>query len=57
MLVIFLCYELLVRKNLILYDVTGYTLTLGRNIISTIPMLILIGMFGITSDNFVYFQF
>lgn len=57
MLLIFLGYELLVRKGVIKFDVDDYKLHLSPNLISLIPMLILIGMFGMTSDTFVYFQF
>lgn len=57
MLLIFLFYELLVRRRLLCYDVEEYTGTLANNILSTVPLLLLIAMFGLTSDNFVYFQF
>lgn len=57
MLIIFICYELGVRKGIVLYDVDNYESKLVRNVYSLIPMLILLGMFGVSSDNFVYFQF
>lgn len=56
-LLVFLCYELLIRKNCIFFDINNYDTFLARNVISIIPMIILIAMFGVTSDNFVYFQF
>lgn len=57
MLIIFIFYELLVRKGILCFDVTNYDDKIVYNIISIIPMLILMGMFGMSSDNFVYFQF
>lgn len=57
MLLIFVIYELIVRKGWLSFDVKGYEVSLARNIIAVIPMLLLMGMFGITSDNFVYFKF
>lgn len=57
MLAIFFIYELLICKKVICFDATEYTPVIVKNIFATIPMLILMGMFGMTSDNFVYFQF
>lgn len=57
MLFIFVIYELLVRCRKLCFESTDYTETLTRNIIAIIPMLLLMGMFGLTSDNFVYFKF
>lgn len=57
MLMIMIVYELLIRYKVLNFDVSDYSKTLCRNIISIVPLLILIAMFGITSDNFVYFKF
>lgn len=57
MLMIMLFYELLVRGKRLCFDTHEYQATLINNIIAVIPMLILIAMFGLTSDNFVYFKF
>ncbi len=57
MLLIFICYELLVCRSFIWYDVTDYDRQLSRNIFMSIPLLLLICMFGMSSESFVYFQF
>ena len=57
MLLVFLGYELLVRRRFVWYDVTDYDRQLTRNIFMSIPLLLLMGMFGMSSDTFVYFQF
>lgn len=57
MLVIFAVYEILVRKRKICFESTGFEGVMVWNIVAVIPMLLLMGMFGITSDNFVYFKF
>jgi len=57
MTVIFICYELMTKKGYLIYDVTGYESKISYNLFAIIPMLILLGMFGLSSDNFVYFQF
>lgn len=57
MLIVFLGYEFLVRRKILWYDCTQYEKSLARNIFSTVPLLILIAMFGMGTDNFVYFQF
>ena len=57
MLFVLLCYELGIRKGFILYDVNNYKSRITRNLFALIPLLILLGMFGMSSDNFVYFQF
>ena len=56
MLLVFLGYELLVRRRFVWY-VTDYDRQLTRNIFMSIPLLLLMGMFGMSSDTFVYFQF
>lgn len=56
-LCIFVTYELLVRKRVIWFDTSEYQPKLMANLVSVIPMLILMGMFGMSSANFVYFQF
>lgn len=56
MLLVFVVYELMVRKGWLQFDVQNYK-KLTANIFAIIPMLILIAMFGKTADNFVYFQF
>lgn len=57
MLGVFVLYELIVRRKWLCFESTGYERLLTRNIIAIIPMLLLMGMFGITSANFVYFKF
>lgn len=57
MLIIFTAYEFLARKRIVLFDIENYDSKLLANLISIIPLLILVGMFGMSSDNFVYFQF
>lgn len=57
MLVIFLLYELAVRRGWLCYENVGYEKNLSRNIIAAVPMLIFMALCGITSDNFVYFKF
>lgn len=54
---IFIIYEFAVRKGWLSYDVEGYETTLKLNLLSVIPLLLMMGMFGVSSDNFVYFQF
>jgi D-alanyl-lipoteichoic acid acyltransferase DltB (MBOAT superfamily) len=57
MLLIFVIYELLVRTRILCFDVTDCDSKIINNLLSLIPMIILLGMFGMTSDSFVYFQF
>lgn len=57
MLLIFIGYELLIRKGVILFDVENYEDRLKANLLYLVPLLILMGLFGMSSDNFVYFQF
>lgn len=57
MLAILICYELCVKKGVLLYDVDDNEPKIASNLYSLIPLLILLGMFGVSSDNFVYFQF
>jgi D-alanyl-lipoteichoic acid acyltransferase DltB (MBOAT superfamily) len=57
MLCVFVVYELLFRRGVLCFDNEGYTDKLTANMISMAPMLILMGLFGSFSDNFVYFQF
>lgn len=57
MLVIFFVFEFFVSKRLLNYDINDYKPNIIGNMISIIPMLLLICMFGMESDNFVYFQF
>lgn len=57
MLVVFIFYELLVRRGYLTFDVEGYESKISRNLWATIPMLLLMAMFGVSANNFVYFQF
>ncbi len=57
MLCIFVIYELLAKNGLLYFESLDYRPKLSVNLVSLIPMLILMGMFGMTSDKFVYFQF
>lgn len=57
MLVIFAIYELMAKRGIISFDVKDYDAKLKYNLFAIVPLLILMGMFGMTSDNFVYFQF
>lgn len=57
MLVVFIMYEMMARNQIVQFDVENYNVRLSANIIAIIPLLILMGMFGMSSDNFVYFQF
>lgn len=57
MLVVFTIYEMMVRYQIVRFDVENYNVRLKANIIAIIPLLIFMGMFGLSSDNFVYFQF
>lgn len=57
MLVIFIIYELMIWKKIVWFDVEDYTDNLTANILAIIPLVLLMGMFGMSSDNFVYFQF
>lgn len=56
-LTIFFVYEILVHKHILCFDVENYEEKITNNIISLIPMLILLSMFSLSSDTFVYFQF
>lgn len=57
MFAVFVTYELMIRKGFLNYDVNGYELNTGRNMMSVIPLILFMGMFGVSSDKFVYFQF
>ena len=57
MLLVLLVYELLVRRGKLCYDTQDYSHCLTANVFASIPLVILMCMFGLTSDNFVYFQF
>lgn len=57
MLLVLLAYELLVRGGKLCYDSHDYGHCLTANIFAAIPMVVLMCLFGLTSDNFVYFQF
>lgn len=57
MLIVFIVYELLARGRIIRFDVGETESKLKINLYAVIPLLILMGMFGMSSDNFVYFQF
>ncbi|MDE7396337.1 MAG: MBOAT family protein, partial [Muribaculum sp.] len=57
MLGILLIYELLVRRGILSFDVENFSDKLRWNLIALVPLFILMGMFGMTSDKFVYFQF
>ena len=57
MLCVFIIYEIIIRKGYLNFDVRDYRPVLGWNLVAIIPMLILLGMFGISSDSFVYFKF
>lgn len=55
MLAVFAVYELAVRRQIINFDVAPAGSL--RSLYAALPLLILIAMFGMSSDNFVYFQF
>lgn len=57
MLAIFFIYEILVRRQKLCFDVENYSNRLSANLFSMVPLLVLMGMFGVTTDKFVYFQF
>lgn len=57
MFLVMIVYELLVRKHKLCFDVENYNGKITANLLSLIPLIILMAMFGITSDKFVYFQF
>lgn len=57
MLLVFIAYELMLRRGVIKYDVEEYKTKICWNFISTIPLILLMGMFGMSTDKFVYFQF
>lgn len=57
MLVIFVVYEILVRKKIVWFDAVDFESRLVSNIFAVVPLLILIGMFGMAGAGFVYFQF
>lgn len=56
MLAIFTLYEWLIRVKFLSFDIAKYPPTC-RNILSVVLLLLLSALFGITSSNFVYFQF
>lgn len=57
MLGVLLVYELLVRRGVLSFDVENFSDRLRWNIVAVIPLSLFICMFGVASDNFVYFQF
>ena len=57
MLGVFTVYELLVRQRVLCFDVTDYQNVINKTLLSVIPLLMLIAMFGKSSDSFVYFKF
>lgn len=57
MLGVLLVYEMLVRRGVLSFDVENFTGKLHWNLLAVIPLFLLMGMFGMASDNFVYFQF
>jgi D-alanyl-lipoteichoic acid acyltransferase DltB (MBOAT superfamily) len=57
MLIIFAVFELLVSKRKLCFDTQLFEKKMSANLISIVLMLLLIAMFGMSSDNFVYFQF
>lgn len=57
MLGVLVIYELLVRRGVLSFDVENFNCKLRRNLVALIPLGILMAMFGMSSDNFVYFQF
>ena len=54
---VLIVYELLVRRRVLSFDVENFSAELRWNLLSLVPLFILMGMFGMASDNFVYFQF
>lgn len=56
-MLVFIFYELMVKWGWITYDVERFENKIKLNLVSVIPMLVLICMYGVSSDNFVYFQF
>lgn len=57
MLVLLFVYELMVRCRLLCYEAEGYDSSLRSNLLLSLPLLFAIALFGLGSDNFVYFQF
>jgi len=57
MVIVFALYEFMVRYKLLCYETVNYKTYLTRNLVITIPLLILIALCGIDSESFVYFQF
>ena len=57
MLAVFMLYELLIRQDVLCFDVKDYHAAINRTLLSVIPLLLLIAMFGKSSDSFVYFKF
>lgn len=57
MLLILVIYELLVKGGVLCFDVEKYRDKLVYNLLATVPLLLMMGMFGVDSDSFVYFKF
>lgn len=57
MMAVLLLYELIILRGWLTFDTEGYEKRLTANVLSIVPLLLLICMFGVSSDNFVYFQF
>lgn len=57
MLAIFVGYEILAYRRRLVFEASDYEDKLTLNLLSVVPLILLIAMFGQASDNFVYFQF
>lgn len=57
MLGVLLIYELLVRRGVLSFEVENFSERLRINLVAMVPIGVLLAMFSMQSDNFVYFQF
>ena len=57
MLAVFCVYEICIKIGILKFDVEEYKHILTFNLFAIIPMIVLMGLFGMSSESFVYFQF
>lgn len=57
MLLILIIYEILIRNNVISYDVVQFKSKLNLNLLSILPLIFIIALFSKSADSFVYFKF
>ena len=57
MLAVFCVYEFCIKIGILTFDVEEYRHRLSYNLCAIIPMIVLMGLFGMSSESFVYFQF